>query len=552
MLGRNGELNLASCVGLILGACIGSALFSISGQTVLLAGGSAILSWVIAAALSCAYGVLLAELAVRHKESGGVYSFPRHSFGGARGRFLGFVSGWGFILSNLIAIGFSAIYAGVYASASFPGINAGAVSIFVLLFSLAITYFSGHRSQALQDIMVILLVLSILLFCFCCIGSREFKPDNFKPFFTSGTGGVTGFISAIPLALIAYGASVVIPFMASDVKNPGRNIPLSLFLGLAALAIIYASVVCSIVGTVPVSTLESDPDLRYIPLHTAADVVSGSRFLPILISASAVMALMTTVIALMRVNARAIQTVAEEGFLPDVFAGTNRYGAPSAAFILMTAIGVLLCFFPDATIRLISLGAIMSIITMVISCVSLIESRRKGGTEGFKAPLGNFLPIAVITVFAICYIPDVINGGKGLFLYTGISYFSGLALYLCARKRAAKRIIGTVVHGKGHGHRHGMPTANLKPFPGQKLPYAGVWRTRVFIGGEILPGLTHIGSRPSDDNSDTTTIETWIPGFDGDLYDMKMTLHFERFVRETRKFANLDELREQLDKDWKS
>ncbi|MCQ2182502.1 MAG: amino acid permease [Bacteroidales bacterium] len=552
MVRRNGELNLASCVGLILSACIGSALFSISGQTILYAGGSAILSWIIAAGLSCAYGIILAELAVRHKESGGVYSFPRHAFGGAKGRFLGFVSGWGFILSTTIAIGFSAIYAGVYTQACIPGINAKAISIAVLLISLTITGFSGHRSQLVQDLMIIFLVVSILTFCFCCIASPEFHISNFKPFFNSGTGKSMGFISAIPLALIAYGASVIIPFMAADVKKPCKNIPLSLFLGLGALAIIYSSVIFSVVGTVPMETLESDEGLRYIPLFAAAETVSASSWLSMLVSFCAVMALLTTIIALMRVNARAIQTMAEEGFMPDFLTKVNRSGAPAAAFIVMALVGTALSFIPKFTIRLISLGAIMSIITMIVSCISIIGSRRQGNVEGFKAPLGNFLPISVIVIFAVCYIPDIINGGMDLFLFTGISYLIGLILYACTRRRAENRISGIIVHGKGHGTHHGMPTANLHPFAGQKIPSYGVWRTKVFVGGEIMDALTHVGLRPSDDKSEKATIETWIPEFDGDLYDMKMTIDFERYIRETRKFANLDELKKQIEKDWDS
>lgn len=552
MVRRNGEMNLASCVGLILGACIGSALFSISGQTILLAGGSAILSWVMAAALSCAYGVLLAELAVRHKESGGVYTFPRHAFGGAKGRFLGFVSGWGYVISNIIAIGFSAIYAGVYTQACFPAIKAEAVSIIIMSASLAITYFSGHRSQLVQDLMVIFLVVSILAFCACCFWSNEFNLSNFRPFFSSGTGGGTGFVSAIPLALIAYGASVVIPFMAADVKNPEKNIPLSLFLGLGALALIYSTVVCSVVGTVPIEILKSDERIRYIPLHAAAETVAGSAWLSLLVSFCAVMAILTTIIALMRVNARAIQSMAEEGFLPDFFTKVNRHGAPAAAFIFMAVIGTGLCFLPKITLHLISLGAIMCVITMIISCFSLMGSRRKGKVEGFKAPLGNFLPIAVIAIFAACYIPDIINGGKDIFLYTAVSYLIALVVYLLTKKRATRRISGIIVHGKGHGGRHDMPTANLRPYAGQSLPEYGVWRTKVFIGGEAMDALTHVGLRPTDDGSDNPTVETWIPGFDGDVYDMKMTIHFKKYIRETRKFTNLDELKNQIEKDWNS
>lgn len=545
-------MRLSSCVGLILGACIGSALFSISGMTVMLAGGSAILSWIIAAALFCAYGVILAELAVRHKESGGVYAFPRLAFGTAKGRFLGFVSAWGYIVSNIIAIGFSAIYAGVYLHSCFPGVNAVAVSVAVMLISLAFTWFKGHLSQLLQDIMVCLLVVAILVFCYCCFTSGSFELSNFRPFFNSGTGAGTGFISATPLALIAYGASVVIPFMAADVKNPGRNIPLSLFLGLGALALIYSAVVASVVGMVPVSTLEADEELRYIPLHAAAKAVTGSEWLPMLVSLCAVLALLTTVIALMRVNARAIQAIAEEGFLPDCFTKDNRHEAPAAAFILLTASGTALCFFPKFTISLIDLGAILSVITMTISCISLLASRKKKACTGFKAPLGNFLPIAVIAIFAACYIPDVINGGRGIFMFTALTYIAGLALYSVCIRRAERRISGIIIHGKGHGHSHGMPTANLMPYDGQRIPENGVWSTKVFIGGEVHRALTHIGLRPTDDNSDATTIETWIPGFEGNLYDMKMTIQFTKFIRGTLKFANLDELKAQIEKDWNS
>lgn len=59
---QGGSLGLVACVTMIAGGMIGSAIFSLSGLTVYQAGPSAILSWVIAAAIMLIYGLVVAEL----------------------------------------------------------------------------------------------------------------------------------------------------------------------------------------------------------------------------------------------------------------------------------------------------------------------------------------------------------------------------------------------------------------------------------------------------------------------------------------------------------
>ena len=77
---------------------------------------------------------------------------------------------------------------------------------------------------------------------------------------------------------------------------------------------------------------------------------------------------------------------------------------------------------------------------------------------------------------------------------------------------------GTVVHGRGNGRKVDMPTANLAVELGTALPPAGVYATLCRFDGETRPGVTNVGPRPTVDEDARFTVETYLPGYSGDLY----------------------------------
>lgn len=113
-------------------------------------------------------------------------------------------------------------------------------------------------------------------------------------------------------------------------------------------------------------------------------------------------------------------------------------------------------------------------------------------------------------------------------------------------------IIGKVMHGKALGRTVGMPTANLGFEDNKLLPGDGVYGTLSDIDGKNVKGLTNIGKRPSVDNYDYITIETFLLDFSGDLYDKIIGLEIHTFIRGVKKFANLEEVKLQVSKDIKS
>ena len=103
--------------------------------------------------------------------------------------------------------------------------------------------------------------------------------------------------------------------------------------------------------------------------------------------------------------------------------------------------------------------------------------------------------------------------------------------------------------GKAIGRKAGLPTANLQLPEGKLLPPLGVYGSRVHIGNRSFKGMTNIGPRPTVDNVIKPTVETFILNFDEDCYGAEMTLDIRHYVRGTRKFADLEEVKRQVDQD---
>jgi riboflavin kinase/FMN adenylyltransferase len=114
------------------------------------------------------------------------------------------------------------------------------------------------------------------------------------------------------------------------------------------------------------------------------------------------------------------------------------------------------------------------------------------------------------------------------------------------------RITGTVIKGDQRGRTIGFPTANLQPDHTKKIiPKRGVYAVRVHIDKDLCKkGMMNIGYRPTvEDDQQKKSLEVHILDFEGNIYGQSITVEFHDFIRDEKKFASLDALREQLQKD---
>lgn len=109
-------------------------------------------------------------------------------------------------------------------------------------------------------------------------------------------------------------------------------------------------------------------------------------------------------------------------------------------------------------------------------------------------------------------------------------------------------IRGEVVHGREIGRSLGFPTANIDIPKDMVIPKDGVYLSRVLFESREFCGITNVGSKPTVDVSNKN-IETYIAGYDGDLYGETIEIEFLKYLRGIKKFDSLEELKTQLEKD---
>ena len=105
---------------------------------------------------------------------------------------------------------------------------------------------------------------------------------------------------------------------------------------------------------------------------------------------------------------------------------------------------------------------------------------------------------------------------------------------------------GPVVKGFHVGRTIGFPTANLSLASEKLVPQRGVYAVDVEVEGLRRRGMLNIGTRPTVENGSDVSIEVNIFDFHHDIYSQRVRVHLLKFIRNEKKFATVDELRNQL------
>jgi riboflavin kinase/FMN adenylyltransferase len=98
------------------------------------------------------------------------------------------------------------------------------------------------------------------------------------------------------------------------------------------------------------------------------------------------------------------------------------------------------------------------------------------------------------------------------------------------------------VQGERKGRELGFPTANIEVGdPEKMLPKEGIYAVYGRVGGERLPGLLHLGPRPTFAGF-APTVELWLMDFDGDLYGQRVRVELVQRIRDIHPFTTVDAL----------
>lgn len=120
------------------------------------------------------------------------------------------------------------------------------------------------------------------------------------------------------------------------------------------------------------------------------------------------------------------------------------------------------------------------------------------------------------------------------------------ANYLLGRNYS---ISGNVIHGKKLGRGIGFPTANIKVDDCIFLPRLGVYKVNIYINNKVFLGVLNIGKNPTVSDDSAIKVECHIIDFNQNIYSQKVKVEFVQFIRDEMRFANIIELKKQIQND---
>ncbi|MDX1454730.1 MAG: bifunctional riboflavin kinase/FAD synthetase [Gammaproteobacteria bacterium] len=110
------------------------------------------------------------------------------------------------------------------------------------------------------------------------------------------------------------------------------------------------------------------------------------------------------------------------------------------------------------------------------------------------------------------------------------------------------RISGRVAHGDKLGRTIGFPTANLRRRQ-ERLPLTGVFLVRCYgLASQPVYGAANVGTRPTVDGK-KNLVEVHLFDFERDIYGQHIEVEFLEKLRDEKKFADVDALKEQIQQD---
>ncbi len=424
---------LTVAVTLVIANMIGTGVFTSLGYQVgPIPSGFAILTlWFVGGIIALSGAFTYAEIATTLKRSGGEYYFLGKIFHPA----LGFVSGW---MSAMVgfagAISAVAIAIGEYSQIAL-GFPTKVVAVLAILLVSTIHWFgvrTGGRAQTF------LTSIKLSLIGFFCL----------TPFFltTENTSGISflptvqdfslilspGFAVSLVFVVYAYTGWNASAYIAGNLDNPNRNLPISLIVGTLLVAIIYIALNGTFLYSATLAELDGQNDIGNVVAQKLFGTKAGFIF-----SGLFSFALLSTLSAMTIAGPRVTEAMGEDYPMLKGFSAKNRFNMPYLALLGQGAWAIFLVLVSSfkEIIQYISISlSIFSMITVL--GIFVVRKKFKKEERPYQMPLYPLPPI----LFTLCtswMIYYVTSDDPLIILYSMATMVPGLILYFVISKKKA-------------------------------------------------------------------------------------------------------------------
>ena len=441
------DLGVSHAGAIVVGTIIGSGIFLVPAEMMQAVGSARLvyLAWLAGGLLSFFGALTYAELGAMKPQAGGEYVYVRDGYG----PLAGFLYAWTwFIIAKpasiaTVTIGLVRILGTfpVFACFSNPVISQPFVVTYGQLVAIAATvlisllnYVGIKKAGEFQLVFTLLKVAIILGIVVIGFSYRGGSWSHFAGTYAAAKGGIGGFMAALVAALWAYDGWNDLNMVAGEIRQPERNIPIALIVGVATVGALYMLVNAAVQFVLPAAAIAASAR----PASDAIGLVWGALGAG-LVSAAMAVSMLVTLNGTIMSGARVPFAVARDRYFFSALAEVHpRFHTPSVAIAVQAALSILLLLLGGNFRQLFSLAIFAEWLFYMIagSTVFIFRRRDPQAVRPYRVWGYPFVPALFVLSSALLlyytFTDNLRNSALGcLVILAGIPVF-----YAFARRRA--------------------------------------------------------------------------------------------------------------------
>jgi APA family basic amino acid/polyamine antiporter len=416
-------LGLLDATAINVGAIVGAGIFIVTGIAAGVAGSAMIFSMFIGSVVALFTALSFSELSAWLPKEGSIYEFAYQLVS----PFVGFLSGWMWILSNTFAGAAVSLGFAYYFSALFPIIPTNVIAAIICVGFTALNFIGTRKSALLNNFLVATKIL-ILTF-FCIFGLAYINPTNFTPFEPLQMGVLYGAY----YMFFAYGGFARVAVVAEEIRDAKRNVPRAILISLAASSVIYILVGFVAIGLVGAPGLSNSNS----PLNEAMSA-TGNSIGVYIISLGGLIATASVLLTSILGVSRIAYAMSRRRDLPQVLAKLHpKFNTPYYSIWILGFLMALLVLFVDLT-KVVAISTFATLFYYCIANIAALRLRKQYRLYPSIVPVLGIVTCLVLLIFIIFVSPQSLDlGVAGLLL--GTIYYIAKKL-LCHASKNKKQL----------------------------------------------------------------------------------------------------------------
>ena len=408
-------LGLLDATAINVGAIVGAGIFIVTGIAAGVAGSAMIFSMLIGSIVALFTALSFSELTAWLPKEGSIYEFAYKLVS----PFVGFLSGWMWILSNTFAGAAVSLGFAYYLTGFFHVMPVNWVAA-ILCIGFTVLNFIGIRQSALLNNFLVATKLFILLFFFI-FGLGYINLTNFTPFAPLEIGVLYGAY----YIFFAYGGFARVAVVAEEVKDAKRNVPRAILLSLVISTVFYIVVGIAAIGLVGAPGLSNSNS----PLVEAIST-TGNAMAVYLISAGGLLATASVLLTSILGVSRVAYAMSKRSDLPQSFCKLHpKFDTPYYSIWVLGILMALFVLFVDLT-KVVAISTFASLFYYSIANIAALRLKAQHRLYPSIVPVLGVATCLVLLAFIFFISPQSLD--------LGVAALLGGTIYYVAKKFSSR------------------------------------------------------------------------------------------------------------------